>query len=46
MLDELSAACEVGLNPLDDSSGDAVVVLEPTEQDLVVERGTEVKQAK
>ena len=48
-LDELRAAREVGLNPLNDSSGDAVVVLELTEQDLVVdrvERGTEVKQAK
>ena len=47
--DELSATCEVGLNPLDDSSYDAVVVFEPIEQDLVVdrvERGAEVEQAK
>ena len=47
--DESIAAREVGLNPLNDSSGEAVVVLEPTEQDLVVarvERGAEVKQAK
>ena len=47
--DELSAAREVGLNPLSDSSGDAVVVLEPTEQDLVVDHvecDAEVKQAK
>ena len=46
---ELIAAREVGLNPFNDSSGDAVVVLEPTEQDLMVERverGAEVKQAK
>ena len=36
--DELSAADEKGLNPLDDSSRDAVVVFEPIEKDLVVDR--------
>ena len=44
--DELSAAGEVGLNPLDDSSYDAVVVFEPIVKDLVVncfERRAEVK---
>ena len=44
--DELSAAREVGLNPLDDSSCDAIVVFEPIEKDLVVdrvERGAEVE---
>ena len=48
-LDELSSAREVGLNPLDDSSCDAVVVFEPIEKYLVVdrvERGAEVEQAK
>ena len=47
--DELSAAHEVGLNPLDGSSCDAVVMFEPIEQDLVVDRvehGAKVKQAK
>ena len=47
--DELSAAGEVGLNPLDDLSCDAVVVFEPMEKDLVVnrvERRAEVEQAK
>ena len=34
--DELSAAREEGLNSLNDSYSDAVVVFEPTEQDLVV----------
>ena len=34
--DELSAAGEVGLNPLDDSSCDVVVMFEPIEKDLVV----------
>ena len=29
--DELSAAREVGLNPLDDSSGDALFMYEPLE---------------
>ena len=47
--DELSVAGEVGLNPLDDSSCDAVVVSEPIEKDLVVnrvKRRAEVEQAK
>ena len=47
--DELSAAGEVGLNPLDDSSCDAVVVFEPIVKDLVVNRvecRAEVEQAK
>ena len=47
--DELSAAGEVGLNPVDDSSCNAVVVIEPIEKDLVVnrvERRAEVEQAK
>ena len=35
---ELSADCEVGLNPFNDSSCDAVFVFEPIEQDLVVDR--------
>ena len=47
--DELNTAREVGLNPLDNFSSDAVVMFEPTEQDLVVDRvkrGAEVEQAK
>ena len=47
--DELSAAGEIGLNPLDDSSCDAVVMFEPIEKDLMVdrvERRAEVEQAK
>ena len=36
--DEFSEAGEVGLNPLDDSSCDAVVVFEPIEKDPVVDR--------
>ena len=47
--DELSAAREVGQNPLDDSSRDAEVVFEPIEKDLVVdrvERGAEIEQTK
>ena len=47
--DELSAAREVGLDPLDDSSRDAEIVSEPIEKDLVVdrvERGAEVEQTK
>ena len=47
--DGLSAAREVGLDPLDDSSCDTEIGLEPIEKDLVVdrvERGAEVEQAK
>ena len=45
----VQATREEKLNPLDDSSGDVVVVFEPIETDLMVDRvecRAEVEQAK